>query len=105
VEQGDVVIRHVVIWQLNGDTKEDKKARFEALAPSLRALAGQIEGLLSLQVSLSTGPNPNNWDMCLVSEHDSWEALDVYAHHPAHLAVAEAVAQHTSARAGADFEL
>jgi hypothetical protein len=43
--------------------------------------------------------------MCLISDHESWDALDVYATHPAHLAVAGRVAENTVERAGADFEV
>lgn len=88
-----------------GETTEDKKARCDALAPGLGALQGVIPGLQSLSVSFSTGPNPKNWDMCLISDHDSWEALETYTNHPAHLEVAARVAENVTERSGADFEL
>jgi hypothetical protein len=99
------VIRHVVLWRLSGGSSEEKKSQFEALAPVLKNLTGHIPGLLSLTVSLSTGPNPKNWDMCLISDHESWEALDVYANHPLHLDVAKQVSANTLERSGADFEV
>ena len=100
-----VTVRHVVVWQLRGDSVSEKTSRFEAVKPDLEALVGVIPGLQTLSVSFSTGPNPNNWDMCLISDHDSWEALEEYANHPAHVAVGSRVAEHTLARAGADFEI
>ena len=100
-----MTVRHVVVWQLAGESVSEKETRFEALQPDLEALVGVIPGLLSLSVSFSTGPNPKNWDMCLISDHDSWDALETYATHPAHLAVASRVAEVTTDRAGADFEL
>jgi hypothetical protein len=87
------------------DTEEGKRQAFASITPALEALVGVVPGLVSLRVDYSTGPNPQNWDMCLVSEHDSWEALDVYATHPAHQAVAGLVGASTTARAGADFEV
>lgn len=99
------MIRHVVVWKLSGESPEAKQAQYDALAPDLHALVGPIDGLVSLSVSLSTGPNPNNWDMCLVSEHESWDALETYATHPAHVAVAKRVAEVTTERAGADFAI
>lgn len=99
------MIRHVVVWRLKGDSAEDKKSNFDTVSGDLEALVGQIPGLKTLSVALSTGPNPKNWDMCLISDHDDWDALDVYATHPAHLAVASRVAEITTERAGADFEL
>jgi hypothetical protein len=99
------MIRHVVVWRLMGESVEEKKQRFESLAPDLEALAGSVPGVLSLSVGFSTGPNPKNWDMCLVSDHESWQALEVYANHPEHVAVASRVAENVTERAGADFEL
>jgi hypothetical protein len=92
-----------VVWQLKGNTEEEKQQAFAGLKPALEALVGVVPGLVSLRVDYSTGPNPQNWDMCLVSEHDSWEALGDYATHPAHLAVASLVGAATTARAGADY--
>jgi len=100
-----MAVRHVVVWKLLGDDVTEKKQRFESLAGDLEELVNLVPGLLSLSVSFSTGPNPKNWDMCLISDHESWDALDVYATHPAHLAVAGRVAENTVERAGADFEI
>ena len=94
-----------MVWSLKGDSDEEKRERFESLKPQLEALVDSVPGLLSLSVNYSTGPNPKNWDMCLISDHDSWDALDTYANHPDHLAVASQVAENVTARAGADFEI
>jgi hypothetical protein len=99
------VIRHVVVWSLKGDSDGEKRERFDSLKPQLEALVNSVPGLLSLSVDYSTGPNPKNWDMCLISDHESWEALETYANHPDHLAVASQVAENVTDRAGADFEL
>jgi hypothetical protein len=104
-ERGVMTVRHVVVWRLKGESSEEKMRAYDELAPHLEALVGVIPGLLSLSVSYSTGPNPNNWDMCLISDHESWDALDTYATHPSHLEVASRVAEATIKRAGADFEL
>jgi hypothetical protein len=100
-----VTVRHVVVWRLVGETPEEKDSAFSSVADDLHALVGVIPGLHSLSVSRSAGPNPNNWDMCLVSEHENWDALDTYATHPAHLAVGTRMAEITTERAGADFEV
>lgn len=100
-----MTVRHVVVWRLVGESDEEKNDAFASVADDLHALVGAIPGLTSLSVSRSTGPNPKNWDMCLISEHDGWQALDTYATHPSHLAVASRVAEVTTDRAGADFEV
>ena len=100
-----MTVRHVVVWRLIGESVDEKRQRYESLAGDLEALVGTIPGLQSLTVSFSTGSNPQNWDMCLISDHDSWEALGTYATHPDHLAVASLVGENVTERAGADFEL
>ena len=100
-----MTVRHVVVWRVKGDSADEKRRIVESLAPDLEHLGSVIPGVLSLSVSYSTGPNPKNWDMCLISDHESWEALDTYATHPSHLEVASRVAEVTTERAGADFEL
>ena len=100
-----MTVRHVVVWNLKGETDEEKRERCENLKPKLEALQDSVPGVLSLSVNYSTGPNPANWDMCLISDHESWEALDTYANHPDHIAVASQVAENVTARAGADFEI
>ena len=100
-----MTVRHVVVWNLKGDSDEEKRQRFESLKPKLDALVGIVPGLLSLSVNYSTGPNPKNWDMCLISDHESWEALDTYANHRDHLTVAAFVSENVTSRAGADFDI
>jgi len=104
-ERGVVTVRHVVVWRLKAETSAEKKRVCESLAGDLEALVGVVPGLVSLSVSYSTGPNPKNWDMCLISDHESWEALETYATHPAHLEAGARVAEATTDRAGADFDL
>ena len=100
-----MTVRHVVVWSMVGESDEEKQQRFNVLKPQLEALVDSVPGLLTVSVNYSTGPNPKNWDMCLISDHESWEALEVYATHPDHLAVASQVAESVTARAGADYEV
>lgn len=100
-----MTVRHVVVWRLVQETDSEKQEVFRSLKSELEALVGEIPGIVSLTVSYSTGSNPKNWDMCLISDHESWEALETYATHPAHLAVASRVAENTTDRASADFDL
>jgi len=104
-ERTIMAVRHVQVWRLVGESAEEKDRQYLSVSDDLEALVGVVPGLTSLSVSRSTGPNPKNWDMCLISEHESWDALEVYATHPAHVAVASRVIEITAERAGADFDI
>ncbi len=70
------MIRHVIMWKL----KEGTDA--EVIKKELEGLNGQIPGLLSLEVGIEED------DAVLISDHESWEALETYAKHPLHVAAA-----------------
>ncbi len=95
-------VRHVVIWSFLDDIA-DPETTFQEMATKLRGLVGVIPGLTSLEVGRDLGDSEANWDVVLVSEHDSVQALEVYQQHPAHLEVAGWVKQHVSQRAAVDY--
>jgi hypothetical protein len=45
-----------------------------------------------------------NWDLALVSDHESLAAFEAYRVHPRHLAAAEVVREHITQRASVDYE-
>ena len=72
-----MMIRHVVMWKL----KEGTDA--QTIKKELEGLNGKIPGLRSLDVGIEED------GAVLISDHDSWEALEAYAKHPLHVAVAD----------------
>ncbi len=42
------MIRHIVLWRLNGDTPEQKEPAARAIKAALEGLNGKIPGLLRL---------------------------------------------------------
>ena len=71
------MIRHTVMWKLKEGTD------VEVIKQELEGLNGKIPGLLSLEVGIEGD------DAVLISDHDSWEALETYAKHPLHVKVAD----------------
>lgn len=71
------MIRHTVMWKFKEGTDVGK------IKLELEGLNGQIPGLLSLEVGTAED------SAVLISDHESWEALDTYAKHPLHVAVAD----------------
>ena len=74
------MIRHIVMWKLKADNAANQKVAADAMADS-------------------------NWDVILVSDHTSPEALLTYGTHPLHLEAGAVVKAHTRERACIDFEL
>lgn len=95
-------VRHVVIWSIRDDISDVDEA-FRQMASRLKALVGVIPGLVSLEVGRDLGDSDSNWDVVLVSEHESVDALEVYQQHPAHLEVAAFVRERVGTRAAVDY--
>jgi hypothetical protein len=95
-------VRHVVIWSFLDDIA-DPETTFQEMAIKLQGLVGVIPGLTSLEVGRDLGDSEANWDVVLVSEHDSVQALEVYQQHPAHLEVAAWVRKNVASKAAVDY--
>ena len=98
------MVRHIVLWKLadaaGGRTKKENMA---LMKEKLEGLAGQVEGLLSADVTENF--TPGGYDLCLVSTHTDRAALECYQNHPAHLKVKEFVHTVITERASHDTEL
>lgn len=81
------MIRHIVLWNVRGDTREEKAANIARLQRSFESLRGRIPGLLHLEIGVDCSRVDYACDVVLVSEFESQAALDAYATHPEHLRV------------------
>ena len=99
------MVKHVILWQLKDSFTEEEKTEIKAgIKAGLEGLAGQIPGLLSIQVHTEGLPS-SNADLMLDSSFENEEALKGYAVHPAHVAVANGkVRPYTAIRSCLDFE-
>lgn len=99
------MIKHIVLWTLKGKADGiDKQEAITKMKTKLQSLTGKIDGLLSLQVGLNKNTSQDAYDICLVTEHSSWEALQQYQDHPLHKEVAAYVGEVRKNRAVADYE-
>lgn len=94
------MIKHIVMWKLKQDC--DKAAVSLKMKQSLEALAGKVDGLISISVGESF--SGGNFDVCLVSEHTDRAALAGYDVHPLHLEAKRLIGQFVQAREACDFE-
>jgi len=97
------MIRHVVMWNIGGDTPAAKAAGIAALSQSFTSLRGKIPGLLHLEIGVDTSGVEYACDVVLYSEFDSQASLDAYAVHPEHLRVKREVGELRIARHQVDY--
>jgi len=97
------LIRHIVMWNLRGDTPEQKSHNIETLRRSFDSLRGRIPGLLHLDIGVDTSRIDYACDVVLYSEFASQDALDAYATHPEHLRVKRELGDLRVARYQVDY--
>lgn len=81
------MIKHIVMWKLRGDSRQERAGRAVQLCASFNSLRGRIPGLLHLEVGVDHSGVDYACDVVLYSEFESQAALDAYADHPEHLRV------------------
>lgn len=95
------MIRHVFMWKLaSGES-------LQGVTEILNALPGRCPGIVGWEISgHQADPNPNGdpWDGVLISDHESWDALNAYTNHPYHVEVVQKLLPKFSERAVVDFE-
>lgn len=81
------MIKHIVMWNLRGDSAEAKSQAVDLLKRSFESLRGRIPGLLHLEIGVDSSRVDYACDVVLYSEFESQAALEGYAVHPEHLRV------------------
>lgn len=97
------MIKHIVMWNVRGETPEEKAETAALVKSRFEALAQHIPGLAKLEVGLDHSRIDYACDMVLYTEFDSQEALDAYAAHPEHLKVRDELAGTRVARFQVDY--
>lgn len=100
-----MTVRHIVCWKLNGETAEDRTAQATEIEAKLRELPATVPGITAFDVHHNQYNTETNWDLVLVSDHHDKAALDDYAVHPDHVAVAAFIKERVAQRSGIDTEL
>lgn len=81
------MIKHIVMWNVRGDSVEEKAKSAAFVKAQFEGIAASIPGLLRLEVGLDTSRIDYACDVVLYTEFESQEALNAYAAHPEHLRV------------------
>jgi quinol monooxygenase YgiN len=98
------VIRHIVMWNVRGDSRAEKQANVEKLRRSFHSLRGRVPGLLHLEIGVDASRIDYACDVVLYSEFESQAALDAYATHPEHLRVKQELGDLRTHRYQVDYE-
>ena len=97
------MIKHIVMWNVRGDTPAEKAQGIARLQRSFESLRGRIPGLLCLEIGVDRSRIDYACDVVLYSEFESQAALDAYGTHPEHLRVKNEVADLRIARHQVDY--
>ena len=81
------MIKHIVMWDVRGETNDEKQAAARTIKEKFEALVGQIPGLLTLEIGIDISRISYACDVVLYSEFEDEQALKLYAEHAAHLRV------------------
>jgi quinol monooxygenase YgiN len=97
------MIKHIVMWNLRGDTPEQKAAAAALLKQGFEGLRGRIPGLLRIEIGIDSSHIDYACDVVLYSEFESQTALDAYANHPEHLRLRQTLGDLRTARYQVDY--
>ena len=87
-------------------TAEEKKSVKQDIKAGLEGLAGRIPGLIDITVNVDGRLDSSNADVMLDSTFTDEAALQAYAVHPEHVAVADGkVRPYTCLRTCLDYEI
>lgn len=97
------MVKHIVMWRVKGENAASRREAAEFVKSRFESLKGQIPGLRQLEIGLNLSDVDYACDLVLYTEFDSQEALDAYAHHPAHLRVRQELGDTRCARYQVDY--
>ena len=99
------MIKHIVMWNMRGDTALEKAAAIDKLKRSFDELRNLVPGIVHMEIGVDSSRVDYACDVVLYSEFESQAALDVYALHPEHLRVKNELADLRVARHQVDYEV
>lgn len=93
------MIKHIVMWKF----KEGKEKEMHEFLDGLKALDGQIEEIVNMEIGININPK-NNYDAILISKFKTMEDLEKYKKNPKHVAVSTLCKSIRENREAIDFK-
>lgn len=99
------MIKHIVMWNVAGDTPERKAETAQFVKSRFETLLGRIPGLVKLEVGVDVSRIDYACDVVLYTEFENEEFLAAYAAHPEHLRVRDELNGARIARYQVDYNV
>ena len=96
------MVRHIFLWKVADGADPTRVVEI------LNELPSKVPGALNWSIGAhqgAPGASGDIWDYGLVCDFESYQALEAYSQHPAHLEVIERLLPMFAARAVCDFEV
>ena len=93
------MIRHIVLFKIRDEYKDE----LPRLVKDFYGMKGKIEGMVSLEAGTDFLHSDRSYDIALITEFESREALDAYQTHPVHLPVKKHMGEVRSASVACDY--
>jgi heme-degrading monooxygenase HmoA len=97
------VVKHIVMWNLRGQTEHEKRDAIAQLKAAFESLRGRIPGMRHLEVGVDSSRVDYACDVVLYTEFESHHALQAYSDHPEHLRVKRELGDLRIARHQVDY--
>ena len=95
------MIRHIVLFKI----KDEYKNEIPQLVKNFYGMKGKSEGLVNLEAGADFLHSDRSYDVALVTEFVSREALDAYQTHPVHLPVKKHMGEVRVSSVACDYEI
>ncbi len=99
------MIKHIVLWRLNGKTDAERAAQAAEIQRRLHALNGRVPGLVKLEVGINFAHSSRSADVALIAKLESRAALDAYQAFPDHVTAKHYIAAQAADVWAADYEV
>ncbi|WP_213768632.1 Dabb family protein [Caballeronia sp. dw_19] len=97
------MIKHIVMWDVRGDTPQQKQEMALFVKSRFEGLSGKIPGMNRLEVGMDVSKVDYACDVVLYTEFESRESLEAYATHPEHVRVKQELGDCRIARHQVDY--
>ena len=95
------MIRHIVVFKI----KDEYKDEIPQLVKNFYGMKGKIEGMVSLEAGADFLHSERSYDVALITEFVSREALEAYQTHPVHLPVKKRMGEVRVSSVACDYEI
>lgn len=95
------MVRHIFLWRVAPSADPDE------IVALLNTLPEKVPGIQNWEIGRHQGAKGDSgdpWDYALITDFDSFDALEQYSDHPYHVEVVEKLLPRFSDRAVVDFE-